>query len=829
MNHYKKIAASLCIAGFLSLIFALSVHAQKAPHEINDLVSTKLNVSFDFEKHQLYGEEWVTVRPDAAPTDSLLLDAGSMEFKEAALVLNGKNIPLKYKYNGSIITIYLGKKYKAPQLYTVYVKYIAKPDEVQAAGSAAISQTHGLYFINTNGEEQNKPVQIWTQGEPNGSSKWFPTIDHPSQKTLQQISITVPEKYNTLSNGKLITQKQAGKGMRTDTWKMDKPHAPYLFMMTVGEFAVYRDKWKDIDVDYYVEKAYAPYAKQIFGNTPGMMTFFSEKLGVPYPWNKYSQVVVRDYASGAMENTTATLLNESIQKTSRELLDVDYSKGESIIAHELFHHWFGDYVTCSDWGNLTVNESFASYGESLWAAHKYGADAGDAHAYMAMQQYFSAKGAAGKSLVRKSVDDPLEMFDEVSYQKGASILNMLKSYLGETMFFKGLQHYLKANAWGSGNASLVKQSFETVSGKNLAWFFDQWYNRPGHPALRIDYKWDAETRLQTVYLEQTQPGEAFVLPMAIDIYLDKTPDRKLIVMNNKKDSFSFKLDSKPQLVNVDADKTLLVDKEDRKTASEFFYQYFHAGKLVDRSEAIAALSGLKEDPDAMQMLTLMLKDRYYGLRIYAAQNINMQLPRIKALAVPLLVDIVQNDEYALARAGALRKLSDARDTTLLELFSNAVKDESYEVQAAALGALTGINIELAFKYAKELEKDHKGYLTAAIVKLYAYHGSEKELPFVVSAFENSDAESRFDRAKAITILLANINNTAVVKSYVEMIRDLAIEYKQFGVGKYAIKWLNALRKKKEDKAGTASVSLKEELLIQVSDITHAIEAIQGAP
>jgi aminopeptidase N len=303
MNRYKKLPLFVVITTLLSI----NLYAQgqaRLPFQVNDLLNTKLDVRFDFEKHQLLGEEWVTVKPDAVPTDSLLLDATAMDVDEVALVANGKKIPVKYAYNGSILTIRLGKKYTPSQTYTVYIRYIANPDKAEGEGSNAISQVHGLYFINTNGEDGDKPVQIWTQGEPNGSSKWFPTIDHPEQKTLQQISITVPEKFTTLSNGKLIAQKQAAKGLRTDTWKMDKPHAPYLFMMAVGEFSVYRDTWNDKEVNYYLEPAFAPYAKQIFGQTPEMMTFFSKKLGVDFPWNKYSQVVVRDYASMAMENTT---------------------------------------------------------------------------------------------------------------------------------------------------------------------------------------------------------------------------------------------------------------------------------------------------------------------------------------------------------------------------------------------------------------------------------------------------------------------------------------------------------------------------------------------
>ena len=183
----------------------------------------------------------------------------------------------------------------------------------------------------------------------------------------QEIKITVGSRYVTLSNGLLLSSKPNGDGTRTDYWKQTLPHAPYLAMMAIGEFAVVKDKWKGIDVDYYVEPAYEPHAKAIFGETPAMLDYYSDVLKLPYAWEKYSQVVVRDYVSGDMENTTATIHGEFLHRTDRELLDGD---NERIIAHELFHHWFGDLVTCESWSNLPLNESFATYGEYMWLEHR---------------------------------------------------------------------------------------------------------------------------------------------------------------------------------------------------------------------------------------------------------------------------------------------------------------------------------------------------------------------------------------------------------------------------------------------------------------------------
>jgi aminopeptidase N len=293
-----------------------------------------------------------------------------------------------------VLNIKLDRTYLRDERYVVYIDYTAKPDEFTGSqGSAAITDAKGLYFINPKGEEKDKPTQIWTQGETEATSVWVPTIDKTNQKTTQEFNLTVPAKYVTLSNGKLTSQKNNTDGTRTDTWVMELPHSPYLFFMGVGDFAVVKDTYKGKEVSYYVEKEYEKVARRIFGLTPEMMKFFSEKVtGIEYPWVKYSQIVGRDYVSGAMENTTATLHQESAQQTAREL--VDGVGWESTIAHELFHQWFGDLVTAESWSNLTVNESFADYSQYLWLEYKYGADEAGFENYSEMQQYLNSGPAA---------------------------------------------------------------------------------------------------------------------------------------------------------------------------------------------------------------------------------------------------------------------------------------------------------------------------------------------------------------------------------------------------------------------------------------------------
>jgi len=244
------------------------------PARVNNLVHTKLDLRFDYQQSRVMGKAWITLQPHFYPTDSLRLDAKGMDIHEIALLhTNGSKQPLQYTYDQQQLAAQLGKTYTKQQRYTVYIAYTAKPDEYEKMmGMDAMLGAKGLYFIDPKGEDASKPTQIWTQGETESSSVWFPTIDQTQQKTTQETILTVPDPYVTLSNGKLISQKKNADGTRTDYWKMELPHSPYLFFVGVGDYAVIKDTWKGKEVNYYVEKEYGPVARKIFGHTPEMMT-----------------------------------------------------------------------------------------------------------------------------------------------------------------------------------------------------------------------------------------------------------------------------------------------------------------------------------------------------------------------------------------------------------------------------------------------------------------------------------------------------------------------------------------------------------------------------
>ncbi|MDN3580908.1 M1 family aminopeptidase [Mucilaginibacter flavus] len=790
----------------------------ETPAKINDLVDTRLEVKFDYQQSYLYGKEWVTLKPHFYATDSLKLDAKGMDIHQVALVKAGKFQSLKYVYQDSLyLNIKLDKKYAGGEQYVIYIDYTSKPNLLHDKPGHKLDGK-GLWFINPKGTEADKPTQIWTQGEAVASSCWFPTIDYPGQKTTQQLSMTVPAKYTTLSNGLLISQKTNTDGTRTDTWKQKLPHSPYLFMMAVGDFKIYKDKWRDKEVSYYLEPKYAAYSKAIFGKTPEMMEFFSKALGVDFAWEKYSQVVVRDYPLGAMENSSATLLGDYVQKSPWELIDDPNGTGGTTIAHELFHQWFGDLATCESWSNETLNESFAVFGEKYWNEKQYGKDDGDAKRYDELQAYLNNKTAASQNLVPFYYSDSEGINGSNIYDKGGLILNMLRNYLGDEAFFKGLGTYLKARSFKSAEVQDLRLALEEVSGRDLNWYFNQWYYGAGHPVLDISYKWDDATKTEKVFIAQNQQGQIFQLPIAVDVYAGGKTKRHQVWLSHAKDTLSFTLPVQPSLVNVDAEKILLSKKTDHKTLTELLYQYQHAPLYMDRFEAFMAALDQPAKAESRQILIAALNDKYHGLRVKAIRAVKTDDPDFTVTVLPIIINLAKNDPNYPVRAAALSLLGKTNAVAYKDLYTSSLTSPSYSVRAAALTALNTIAPQEAFKTAKALQPQAEGAVAQAVVGVYAANGSDAEWPYVIAAFKKASVQTKVDNAiKTMPLIIGKMTNPAYVTEGINSIRDLAISYKKYNIAPRLITALEAIEKARKDMNDSASAKEAEDAIKQINN------------
>lgn len=703
---------------------------------LTDLINTKLEVSFDWNKSWLIGKETLQAKPHYYASDKLILDAKGMEIKSVSMA--GKNCEFDYK--DDVLTIQLNKTYKRDESFTVVIDYIAKPDERKTGGSSAITSDKGLYFINPKGEEPNKMPQIWTQGETESNSVWFPTIDSPNSKTKQEIYITVQDKYATLSNGKLISSTKNADGTRTDYWKQDLPHAPYLFMMGVGEFKVVKDTYKrpdgtNMEVNYYVEPQWEKDAKAIFGETPAMIGFFSQLLGVEYPWDKYSQIVVRDYVSGAMENTGAVIFGDYAYKTQRELLD---DNDNSTIAHELFHHWFGDLVTCESWSNLTLNESFANYSQFLWDEHRHGLDEAEYQALQEAAGYFASAEQGGyHNLVWFDYKSREDMFDGHSYNKGGRILHMLRKYIGDDAFFLALKNYLKANQFKAAEFHQLRLAFEEVSGEDLNWFFNQWYLGKGHPIMDVSYATDANSVSVTVKQKQKKEFGLFKLPVDVTVYDDRGATTSRHWFNDESTTVSIPTQGTVKNVIFDAEAVILGKMEEKKDPSWYAFQWNNSKHYIHRKNALQKIPS--SNPEASRVAMEALKDPFWDIRSGAIEKIGKMSSDNKTAAVGRVKQLAASDSVSSVRAAAITALAGMITGPELEqlCIERLEKDPSYSVMSAALLQLSKVNYKAALEACKRLENEPSGKMQIGVAMIYAKYGEADQMSYYENIFKSN--------------------------------------------------------------------------------------------
>ena len=649
----------------------------------SDIINTRLDLSFDWDSAFVYGKATILAKPYFHPSSQLVLNANGFQINAVSLINTEDIKPLKYTYDGKFLRITLDTVYTRNQNYTVLIDYVAMPNKLKVGEDIASAGDRGIYFINQDGLEKGKPRQIWTQGETECNSNWFPTINDPQEKMTQELNITVPNEFVSLSNGTLEFSSMNGDGTRTDSWRQDQAHSTYLTMLAVGDFTITKDTWRGKEVNYYTEPAYASTAKLVFGKTPEMLEFFSNKLGVEYPWDKYAQIVVRDFVSGAMENTTATVFFEGLNKSEAQYLDENH---ENIIAHELFHHWFGDLVTAESWSNLPLNESFATYGEYLWEEYKYGRDQADFVGQQALSIYLADNQQLEDDVIRFDYADREQMFDKISYEKGSRILHMLRKIVGDEVFFESLKLYLSRHSYKTAEIHDLRLAFEEISGLDLNWFFNQWFLASGHPILSIRTDYDVIKQEITVSFKQQQnllKSPLYRLPMMVDLYIGNTVLRKEIILDKQFQTFVFPAITPPDLVNVDAEKYLLAEKMEDKSIQEYIFQYRHAPLFMDRFEAIMKLSDMKEESAAKDIIVLALKDKNWFIRTMALDIFEKpNTEELKSLKL-IFEELALHDEVSQVRARAVKVLLDNYSVTDNKaVFAKIEQDTSPLVKAA---------------------------------------------------------------------------------------------------------------------------------------------------
>jgi aminopeptidase N len=567
--------------------------------------------------------------------------------------------------------------------------------------------------------------------------------------------------------------------------------------MGIGEYEIVKDSYKNIPVNYYVEKEFAPYAKDIFGLTPEMMGFFSEKLGVEYPWNKYSQIVGRDYVSGAMENTTAVMHGEQAYQKPGQLIDENVQ--ENTIAHELFHHWFGDLVTAESWSNLTLNESFANYSEYLWREYKYGKTNAEMHLFENVDAYLNGQSDS-KDLVRYTYDDKEDMFDLVSYNKGGAVLHMLRTHLGDEAFFLGLKQYLNMYKYQAAEVDQLRLIFENLTGKDLNWFFNQWYFGAGHPNIEVSYDYNTLRKTVTVNVAQLQTV-AFKFPFAIDIFEGTKRTRHTVFVDAKDASFTFPYTKQPSLIQVNADKSLVCEINESKVLSDYIFQLKYADNYAHRREAFLIIAKKQEDKDAFNAVVYALDDTSYKIRILALQQIDLINKFSKKDVIQKITNIANTDVKTLVQAEAINTLGKLTDPALKPIFEKGLQSKSYSVLGKSLISLYYVDKPSAIAKSKELPDEVREILATPLTRIFIEENDESELPFVAKSVLSGMYLTGDDATKVLFQKafkqISETNNSEAIQNLVDDMIEKGKQYKGFNFDKVVINLMRDMIKEQQ--------------------------------
>ena len=651
-----------------------------------------LDLCLDIPNQSYHGSCNITLTPICNGVERLTLDAVNLNIQ--SVVVDGTT--QKFDYDGQKLSIQLNPVTQIDKQIVIEIAYLVEKPQ------------RGIYFIQPNTNYPHKPTQVWTQGEDEDSRFWFPCFDYPGQLSTSEIRVRVPKPLIAISNGELIATQDDGD-YKIYHWLQQQVHPSYLMAIAVGDFAEIQDQWQDKPVTYYVEKGREEDARRSMGKTPRMMEFLSEKYGYPYAFPKYAQVCVDDFIFGGMENTSITLLTDRCLLDERAALD--NRNTESLVVHELAHQWFGDLVVIKHWSHAWIKEGMASYSEVMWTEHEYGIEEAAYYRLLQAQSYLVEDiDRYRRPMVTHVYREAIELYDRHIYEKGSCVYHMIRTELGEELFWKAIQLFVQSHTFQTVETIDLLRAIEQATGRNLLFLFDQYVYRGGHPDFKVAYSWDGDSHLAKVTVTQNgvTPGsqsssDLFDLKIPIGFgYVEQSAvsdsQSKIFTVrvHEYEQSFYFPLSEKPNFISFDVGNNYLKSVSLEYPVPELKAQLEFDPDPISRIYAATALAK-KGGLEAVKALSAALKnDPFWGVRAEVAK----QLVEIKLeQAFDGLVAGLQ-DEDASVRRSVVEALAKIKTNGSYKAVAELVQkgDPSYYVEAAAartIGAIAAIGDDKA--------------------------------------------------------------------------------------------------------------------------------------
>lgn len=691
----RQLLCGIAVLSLITSVWPAECHAQLRPGPFTappkslrtrevDQQHVRLDLKLDLDSQTVAGK--ATHKLELfKPAKTVQLDAAEMKISSVVLLATTEGSAaverksLTFAHRNKQLSIDLPEEMKAGSALTIEIEYsITRPK-------------HGFHFVAPDAAEPTQPRMVWTQSEPEYARYWFPCIDAPGDRITSEIFATVPSKYVVLSNGTLTSKTENGD-QTTWHWTQSRSHVPYLMSVVAGDFEVLEESWDGIPVVSYVPRGRLADAPRSFDKTPAMLKYFSQQIGYRYPWPKYAQICVDEYAWGGMEHTSATTLNLDTLHDERAHEDIS---SVNLVAHELAHQWWGDLLTCKDWGELWLNESFATYFATLWTEHDLGRDEATWQRAEEARNYQNEDARYRRSIVNYRYGSPENMFDGHSYPKGGRVLHMLRYELGDEMFWRAIRRYCEINQFRSVETADLRIAIEEATGQGMNWFFDQWLYHGGHPEFTVSWDYDAVAKQVRVTVKQTQKVDEttplFRTSAAFEIGHGKKSKLRRVLLTKAEETFHFDAEERPTRVVFDPQDWILKKLTFNKSQDELLDQLTNCEYLMPRSQAVAGLAAIEDDKEAAAaLIDSATNDKFWGVRQEAVKAVG-KLKGDNARKALLKAAV---DPKSFVRREALSALAKfSHDETKAALRKAIETDKSYYAVAEALKSYAAVDKE----------------------------------------------------------------------------------------------------------------------------------------
>jgi aminopeptidase N len=722
------------------------------------VVHARLELDLDLPGRRLAGAAALTLASRRDELAVFTLDAVEMEIE--GVTLDGR--PAAFDYDGERLRVTSERPFARDVEFRAEIRYRCAP-------------RRGLYFMGPDEGHPDRALQCWTQGQDDDSRHYWPCIDHPIEKFTTEVICTAPAGNFVLSNGDLLERAELPAGRVRWHYKLDFPQPAYLVTLVCGPFVEIADKAPKTgtDVYYYAAAGREADARRSFARTPAMIDYFSERIGVPYPHRRYSQIAVPDFIFGGMENTSATTLTELALVDERAALDHDV---DGLVSHELAHQWWGDLVTCREWSEGWLNEGFATYFEYIWREHAKGRDEADYELLADTEGYLAEAGRYQRPVVCRQYEEPIHLFDAHLYDKGGRVLHMLRSALGDALFWRSLRRYVDKHAKGSVETRDLARAIEEVSGQSYDEFIDRWIARPGHPELECGWEWDEDRKVGTLRVAQKQAvsaeAPAFKFDTTVRFELEGQERDERVSVSEATHAFEFKLPARPSQVVFDPGDIILKTMKMEKPRP-LWRRQLEASRLgIDRVLAATALGGLVEPASVEALAGALRRDRFWAVRVAAARALGRMRREDAREALVAAFD----DGHAKVRRAAAAALGEWRgDERAARALATRLQkgDPSVFVEAEAALALGRTRSPLALEILPTLfgKPSFQDIVRTRAIEGLGHSGDERALAVIRGAWRPHGAGVYLARRAVVVAAAELATGTSFARAGRELVED----------------------------------------------------------